>query len=289
MSDAPDMLVRHVIFSGAHLHLEYSGPQMGALGKSAQPRVVVAFPPFDYPPSEQADGWGSRSFTKRGIAHVCVFHRAEDWHQNDDFFDAMRACRDFLGQGVAVTTYGFSMGGYGAMLGAATVQADRVVAVSPQSSVDPKAVPFERRYRPQWAAMTGWKHDLTAQVQGHDAAYIVLYDPLHRLDRKHEALLPKPHGYTRCLLHGVGHAGLSAMIEIGLQETLFDLLRGAAQPTDLRQAFRQARKDSFRYLRKVGTRLHEKKHPKAPDFFQMARKKGFRRLTKKWRPFYAKA
>lgn len=281
------MLARQVLFSGAHLHLEYSGPQVETLCKSPKPRVVIAFAPFDYALPEQADGWGSRSFTKRGIAHICVFHRAMDWHQNDDFFDAMRACRAFLGKDVAATTYGFSMGGYGAMLGAATVQADRIVAVSPQSSIDANAVPFERRYTAEWAAMSGWKHDLTAQVQDHDAEYVVLYDPLHRLDRKHEALLPKPDGYTRCLLHGVGHAGLNAIIEMGLQETLFDLLRGAAQPADLRHAFRQGRKDSFRYVRKVGTRLHERKHPKAPDFFQLAREKGFHRLTKKWRPFYA--
>lgn len=287
MAKKPPLLSRHVIFSGAHLQLEYSGPPPKSLARSKRPRVLVAFAPFDYPAPEVAEGWGTRSFSKRNMPHVCVFHRAEDWHQNDDFFDAMRACRTYFGKTVAITSYGFSMGGYGAMLGAPALQACRAVAVSPQSSIDPKAVRFERRYNPQWAAMGTWKHDLRATISGDAAEYVVLYDPLHRLDRKHEARLPKPKGYARCLIHGAGHAGLQTITEMNAQEVLFDLLRGDATAAELRAAYRQNRQNSFRYLRKVGTLLHEKKHPFARDLFDLAREKGFRRLVKKWRPFYA--
>lgn len=287
MAEENHTVVRHLIFSGTHMQVEYNGPSLETLLGSDTPRVVVAFPPFDYLLSLGLEGWGSRSFTKRGIAHICVFHRAEDWYQNDDFFEAMRACRTFLGPDIAITSYGFSMGGYGALLAAPTLQADRAVAISPQVSIDPEAVPFERRYKPQWQALGKWKHDLKAEISTSSAAYVVLFDPLHRLDRRHENRLPKPANYRRCLIHGVGHAGIQAMVEMKIQETFFDLLRGEATPADLRNAFRKNRENGFRYLRKVGTRLHEKGHPKARNLLEIAKAKGFRRLVKKWRPFYA--
>jgi hypothetical protein len=278
--------IRLVVFAGKHMRLEYNGPAIEELEKTENPRVVVAFGPFDYPFLNDVEGWGSASFSKRDIAHVCVFHSAEDWHQNADFFPAMQACRAFLGRRINVTSYGFSMGGYGALLGAKTLDAERTVAVSPQSSIDPAVVRFERRYGPQWAAMDGWKHDLSKQMNDSQTYYLVLFDPLHNQDRKHESRLPKPANYTRCLLHGVGHAGLQALVEMKIQETLFDVLQGTADASDLRNAFRARRELGFRYLRKLGTRLHERKHPKAAAVFEIAKRNGFRRLIKKWRPYY---
>ena len=268
------------------MRLEYNGPALEELVRDKNARVVVAFAPFDYPFLDENGGWGTASFSKRNIAHVCVFHKAEDWHQNDDFFPSMQACRAFLGPNVGITSYGFSMGGYGALLGAETLEADRAVAISPQFSIDPKAVRFERRYHEQWAKMAGWKFDLRNYMKSAQIKYLVIYDPLHRKDQKHEARLPKPDGYTRCLLHGVGHAGIQALVEMKIQETLFEVLIAKSNAADLRKMFRSRREFGFRYLRKMGTRLHERGHPKAKYFLEIAKNHGFRRLIKKWRPFY---
>jgi hypothetical protein len=73
---------------------------------------------------------------------------------------------------------------------------------------------------------------------------------------------------------------------MNIQEVLFDVLRGTVSPQELRLAYRANREDSFRYLRKVGTYLHEHKRAKARNIFDLAKTKGFRRLIKKWRPFY---
>ncbi|EEB86047.1 hypothetical protein [Roseobacter sp. GAI101] len=271
---------RQVIYDGTQLRLEYTGPALGAA-----PRVLVAFAPFDYPFQADDGGWGSRSFTKRGMAHVCVFHRNEDWHQHDEFFTAMQACRAFFGPTPDLTAYGFSMGGYGALLGAKALDARRAIAVSPQSSIDPSAVRFERRYGEQWARMDGWHHDLRAHM---DSArrYIVMFDPLHGQDKKHEARLPKPAGYARVLLHGAGHAGIQTIVGMGQSQALFDLLRGDLSARALRHAYRSGRRDGFRYLRKLGTLLHEKNKPAARKFLEIAQEKGFHRLIKKWTPFY---
>jgi hypothetical protein len=278
--------VRYIVFEGEHIRLEYNGPKLEVLKQEPHPRVVIAFAPFDYPFQTDAGGWGSASFTKREIAHVCVFHSAEDWHQNDEFFPAMQACRAFLGDGIAVTTYGFSMGGFGALLGAQSLEAERAIAISPQVSIDPSKARFERRYAQQWAAMGDWKHDLSKHMRSQKTDHIVLFDPLHKQDKKHEARLPKSTKYTRCLLHGAGHAGIQCLVEMKAQEVLFDLLRGTATAADLRKAYRANRRKSFRYLRKVGTILHEKKRPAALGFFEIAKSLGYRRLIKKWRPFY---
>ncbi|MEO0999190.1 MAG: hypothetical protein AAFW69_01090 [Pseudomonadota bacterium] len=245
----------------------------------APERVVVAFPPFDYP--WDGPGWGSESFTKRGIAHVSVFHRREDWHQHGEFVPAMEALRADLGPGTAITTYGFSMGGYGALLAAGPLAAERAVAVSPQASIDPGVVPFERRYHDQWAAMEGWYHAPPGAAEG--SRMIVLYDPLHRLDRTHEALLGATTGHRRCLMHGAGHAAIQTMVGMGIIETFFDVLRGRADEGALRHAYRGGRRRSFRYLRKVGTVVRKRNSAMAPEFLRLAEEGGFHRLIKKWK------
>lgn len=284
-AETANWVKRAIVHDGAALRLEYNGPVL-ADPTQAPKQVVVAFAPFDYPFESEQGGWGSRSFSKRGIPHICVFHSAEDWYQNSEFFTAMRNCRAYLGEGVDITTYGFSMGGYGAILAADCIDAQRAVAVSPQFSIDPATVPFERRYNAEWSAMGPWLHDMAQHRKDKGREVIVLLDPLHRLDRRQEALFPKPLGYGRCLIHGAGHAGIQTLVEMGIIDVLFDVLRGNASTNDLRQAYRQNRRQGFRYLRKVGTRLHERGHPMAPSFLEWAKTRRFRRLIKKWRPYY---
>ena len=231
-----DWVQGHVVWQSENLRLEYSGPKQTG-------HTVVAFPPYDYP-FDAAEGWGSRSFTKRGIAHVCVFHARPDWHQYDDFFEAMAACRAFLGRRHPVVSYGFSMGGYGALLGAQALRAKRAVAVSPQVSIDPAAVRFERRYHAEWAAMGKWKHQLRHHMDKR-REYVVIYDPLHGQDRKHEARIPRCGHYSRVIMHGVGHAAIQSCVQMGIQEVLFDLLRDKTDPKALRCAFRSKRRLAF--------------------------------------------
>ncbi|MEP5759930.1 MAG: hypothetical protein ABJ327_11620 [Litoreibacter sp.] len=279
---------REVIHEGTHLRLEYNGPSLGnSFGDDKLERLVVSFAPVDYPfDHPDAPGWGTNSFTKRGIAHVCVFHRVEDWHQNADFFDAMKACRAYLGLDTPITTYGFSMGGFGAFLAAKILNAERAVAISPQVSIDPSIVPFERRYLTNWDTIGSWTHDLNDHMTDSKTSYVILYDPLHGRDQKHESLLPKPQGYIRCPMHGLGHGGVQSIVDMNIQEALFDLLRGRASVADMRNAYREKRTTGFRYVRKVGSRLHERKHPKARYFLELARENGHQRLIKKWTPFH---
>lgn len=175
--------------------------------------------------------------------------------------------------------------GFGALLGAQALNASRAIAVSPQSSIDPDVVRFERRYGEQWAKMDGWRHDLAAHMDD-KRAYTVMVDPMHGQDKKHEGRLPKPAQYSRVLLHGAGHAGIQSIVGMGQSAALFNFLRGDSTPRDMRNAYRAGRRDGFRYIRKMGVALHDKKRPAARMFYDIAREKGFHRLLKKWDPLY---
>jgi hypothetical protein len=270
----PDSWVmQDVLWQSDTLRLEYSGP--------ANPtNVVVAFAPIDHP-FDAKGGWGAKSFAKRNMAHICVFHARPTWHQEDDFFEAMQACRAYVGEACQVVSYGFSMGGYAALLGAQSLRATRAVAISPQVSIDPKTVRFERRYLDEWAEMGPWLHHLRDHMDG-KREYIVVYDPLHRLDSKHENRLPRRRGYRRVLMHGVGHSGIQACGQMGIHETLFGVLRGEIGASEMRRAFRARRPQGFRYVRKMGTLLHKRNHPLAQQFRTMAEEGGFDRLIRKW-------
>ena len=106
-------------------------------------RVAVCFPDRVHPVGFDQPGWGEGFLTKRGVSAIYIAEAGIDWFQCPDFFDAMQACRAALGQR-PVTTYGSSMGGYAAILGARALGADRCFALSPQYSIDPEVVPFER-------------------------------------------------------------------------------------------------------------------------------------------------
>lgn len=267
------------LFANQFYRLDYTGP---APDLASDTPVVVAFAPFDFPFENSDGGWGSASFSKRGIAHVCVSHAQEDWHQNASFFPAMQACRDAFSLSRPLVAYGFSMGGYAALLAARTLKAKRVVAISPQYTIDDAVVPWDRRYYKEWMRMGPWIHDAVPEVSAIEGEVIVCLDPLHRKDRRQWTLFPTPSDCNRVLLHGAGHAGIQTMIEMGMTDVLFDLLRCEVGWQDLRRAYRTNRRKSFRYLRGVGKHVYGQNMPIAPYFLQLARENGFHRLIKRW-------
>ncbi|MEO0485589.1 MAG: hypothetical protein AAF092_06730 [Pseudomonadota bacterium] len=269
------------LYDSAHLKLVYYGPPLSR--PDADP-VVVVFGPFDYP-RDAGQGWGTASFAKRGIAHVSVSHTKPDWHQNADFFPAMAAVHRAVGGRRPTVSYGFSMGGYGAVLGAKALGAVRAVAISPQVSIDPATARFERRFHAEWEAMGPWIHDLRTHMD-HAREYIFAFDPLHRQDAKHESRFPRRRGSQRLLTHGAGHAGIQTLVGMRLQEELFGLLTLKRSAPELRRAYRAQRLKSFRYVRKLGHLLHEENHPAAPRFMETAREAGFYRLVRRWQKYY---
>ena len=244
----------------------YQSPHISARSVAlGSERVVVSFPDRIHPLGPNHAGWGEGFLTKRGISGIYIALTDANWFQCPDFFEAMRACRDFLGPDVQITSYGSSMGGYGAILAAKTLKASLCVALSPQFSIDPKVVPFERRYL-DYAKVTGpFLHDVTAEVD-QSCDYVIAYDPLHGRDRRHVSILSQCFHCVELPVYCGGHGILNLLKQADGLNSVADLLVGKARAGDIRHHIRGNRRTFYRYLKKMGQRAKERGHEDLFDY-----------------------
>ncbi|EEW26533.1 alpha/beta fold hydrolase [Rhodobacter ferrooxidans] len=249
--------------------------------------VVVTFPDMLHPGIQSGTGFAESSLAKRGISQVAVLPRRSDWFQTADFLPAMKAVRQHLGPEVPLTTYGFSMGGYGAILAAKALDARLAVALAPQFSLDPAVVPGDLRFAPQAAEIGPFCWDVAAEMAD-GCCYQVLHDPLHRLDRLNARLFGQA-GARLMPVHGARHHIIPCLIEAGVIESLFDVLRGAAAPQALRQAYRAGRRTNRHWIRRVGKYCAAQGHRLAlAGLIELADMRGMRGPARDWREVLAK-
>lgn len=193
----------------------------------------------------------------------------------------MKAARDFLGPTVKISAYGSSMGGYGAILAAKTLNADHVVAMCPQYPIQQDVVPFERRYRNQAREIGLFRYDINAEI-GDKTNYVVIFDPNHTTDRRHEALFKKPKQWVRIPSPGSGHAVLPTLLETVPKGTLLDLIVNRISSVSFRQKIREGRTNSPHYIRRMGNLTLTRHQKFTPLFIDLARKKSYFRMVEKW-------
>ncbi len=138
--------------------------------------------------------WGYEFLAKQGYSHLGVMmSRRNDWWRRPDLDACFTELRDdgFFSGFKKVIFYGSSMGGYGALAFAPAAPGCRVVAFSPQTSLDPDIVPFENRYGPGYARGLWDKSGFHDGAEGAKAAgqVIVFADPWQREDAAHVARL----------------------------------------------------------------------------------------------------
>nr|WP_319249365.1 hypothetical protein [uncultured Celeribacter sp.] len=245
--------------------------------------VVVSFPDRVHPLGINQPGWGETFLNKRGISAIYIALTETNWFQCPDFFEAMRACRGFLGPDVPVTAYGSSMGGYGALLAAKTLEASLCIALSPQISIDPEVVPFERRYLAFAKEIGPFLHDVSEQA-GPGCHYVIAYDPLHGKDRKHVLRCSKHFQITELPVYCGSHGVLNLLKRAEAIDCLADLLVEKATPGDLRRLIRDKRRTSARYLKKMGRRAAERGHKNLYDYAQALNKLTGLNATREQRP-----
>lgn len=222
-------------------------------------RVVVCFPDRDHPVGFDQIGWAERFLSARNISAIYISLARIDWFQCSDFFLAMAACRSHLAADRPLTTYGSSMGGYGAILAAKALAADHCLALSPQYSIDPDKVPFERRYNQHAAEIGRFQHDLAAQVSDH-CAYVVGLDPTHGLDKRHLRLIARDFNLRRLPVYGAGHGVLPMLSGADARHVLASYLAGEANLSALRQAIRDDRHGAKGYHRRMTNKRRENRH-----------------------------
>ncbi len=131
--------------------------------------------------------WAFKFAQEARISHLGIMAHVADWYRDAELISRMQglAGEGFFDGYDRVVLAGVSMGGFAAIAFGSLVPGAHVVAVNPQSTLDPDLVPWETRYE------TGRRQDWTLPLS--DAAALtsdlgpvqIFYDPYHALDQRH--------------------------------------------------------------------------------------------------------
>jgi len=131
--------------------------------------------------------WAFKFAQENNISHLGVMAHVADWYRDPDLVARMQglAAEGFFDGYDRVIFAGVSMGGFAAISFGALVPGAHVLAINPQSTLDPDLVPWETRYengrRQDWTLPLSDAAALTARL----GPVHVFYDPYHALDQRH--------------------------------------------------------------------------------------------------------
>ena len=193
------------LFDGARLRAE--------LTDRGHDRLIVT---FDFRRSGK-DGFDpprpSGSFDRNGWAQLAIGCSRNDWFINDETPALEAALAPLADRYGRIHMLGYSMGGYGAFRFAAMLGAQAVVATSPQVSIDPAIVPFDRRFRTEAA---GFDPSLGVLPDHPALTGVIVIDPFRRLDLRNALMLQARFPRVRIVrLAFGGHPAGGAMRDAG--------------------------------------------------------------------------
>ncbi|NIJ15635.1 hypothetical protein [Sphingobium vermicomposti] len=187
------------------------------------------------------------SLSMNGLDAVHFLPRGNQWYQYAEIDGAAEKARSILSGYDNVVSTGASMGGYAAVHTSAALNADRVVALAPQFTVDPKKV----NYNPGWgntAAKIDFVRDDFERNVKKGATYIAVYDPRLPVDRNHAAELEKRLPINKLILpFGRHHVGIRLREAQLMPKALIDMLTGEGDLASIRRDFRKVRSTLLHY------------------------------------------
>jgi hypothetical protein len=193
--ETPDLLIRFVRAGGGG-------------------RCAVSFSSFTDEPRLDRPGFGESFLRDRGYDAIHLINRTNVWYQYPEMPEALRAIREVASRYEDVFTYGSSMGGYAAIRFAEAIGARTAIAISPQYSVAPRIVPFDRR----WRAIAR-RIDFSREERRPGSAKVeplVFYDPCD-LDARHFKLIARAFPRTTGIrLWHAGHPAGAYLSEAGI-------------------------------------------------------------------------
>ncbi|MGA0540243.1 hypothetical protein [Neotabrizicola sp. VNH66] len=219
--------------------------------------VVVTFSDMlDRGAAEPEAAFGWRWLARHGISQIAVCAERPDWFQCPGFMEGMAA----VSQRIAAegyrrsTLYGLSMGGFGALLAAPVLRPGRILALAPQISVDPAAVPWERRFAAEVSQISPfrWRIDPDA---GRGSTVILLHDPLKGADHRHVRLIRRGRVVSDLPAYGARHNLVAWLAARGAGAPLLAQLQQRAPPGALRREIRSLRRADPRWRPKMERRL----------------------------------
>ncbi len=216
--------------------------------------LVVTFDNLDIAMTRRADRkpWGYDFIERQGWSMLGVMAQGWTWYRDPwvwGQFDRLSS-EGFFARFDRVVFYGASMGGYAACAFAPAHPGCDVIAISPQSTLDPALVPWESRYASaRGYDFTGRYGDAADGIAAAGRAF-VLFDPHARLDAAHAARLQGPQ-VVHLRAPRLGHRLGSSLNQMGvLQPLLCEALDGTLTAGRFHAALR-ARHRFPRYQREL--------------------------------------
>lgn len=172
--------------------------------------------------------WGQEFLAGEGWDVLGVMIKRKDWFRHPALIAAMErlAAEGFFASFGAVSAFGSSMGGFGALTFAPLYPGATILAFAPQSTLDPARAPFETRYRYARRTLpwTGAYSDAAEAARAAGRIYLA-YDPHMPEDAAHAGRLAGPNTIPLRMPH-LGHKLPPALLRMG---TLKPVARGALQ------------------------------------------------------------
>ncbi|AUJ64779.1 hypothetical protein B9057_10905 [Aestuarium zhoushanense] len=194
-------------------------------------------------------------YDRRGYDQISVRTSVNDWFINAETTAAERVLEAVAKPYRDVAAVGFSMGAYGALRFARAIGATRVLSVSPQWSIHPDDVPFDKRYRAEAGnydqRLGALEPRAVPTLKG-----IIAVDPMNRLDLWHAERLQMIFPALRIarLTFG-GHPATQVITRGGRYgATVRALLSDPPDPTVLTKMHRELRRDVPFYLDRLSQR-----------------------------------
>jgi hypothetical protein len=226
--------------------------------------LVVTFDNLDIAMGKREDRrpWGFAFIEKQGWSMLGVMANGWTWYRDPWVTAEFDRLRDdgFFARFDRVVFYGASMGGYAACAFAAACPGADVVAISPQSTLDKRVVPWETRYKTAWGRdFSGPYGDAAAASRGARRVSI-LYDPYEPLDRGHAQRFDGPNvAHLRTPL--MGHRLGSSLSQMGiLTPVILKALAGTLEPVEFYRLLR-ARHRFPRYQKELFRRALDRGRP----------------------------
>ena len=204
--------------------------------------------------------FGVNVFDKYSLNVVYVICTGPHWYQYPDTEAATSAIAAYTKGFSKVITYGTSMGAYAALLFSRPIGAHAVLSFSPQYSLDPQKVPFEKRWRDHLSEINelhGFVSDNMETGLILDGQVIIMYDPLDD-DSKHVALLRNIRPLSEVVLPFSKHRSLRVLSEVGLaSQILRSIVDTEIDTVQLRSSFRALRRGSATYMAYLARHLEK--------------------------------
>lgn len=200
--------------------------------------------------------FGEEFLSRRGISMIAVMGRDNRWYQYPEMPQALESVAAVTRDAAKVLTYGSSMGGYAALRFADAVQADIVLAFSPQYSANPRRMPFEMRWR-KICAPIRWLPQFSGRLRCR-AVPLVLYDSRFWPDILQAAMIARDTPTQRIPLPHAGHPVTTYLSEIGmLADMVPALLEDRFDAAQFQRAARAGQRNSRIYRHEKSRFLHK--------------------------------